>query len=167
MVRRMLAPIMAIKHYTHRSNTTVATGATSANNLVDAIAAPGTANSFSVTNGAVVKAVYLELWAKSNSSSGASNSFTFIIEKKPADATAITVGQLVNLGGYPNKKNILYAAQGNVGDLTTASVAIFKGWIMIPKGKQRFGLGDKLLYNFFALGATFDICGISTFKEYT
>lgn len=162
----MVAPINSLKHYSHRTHTTVASGAISVNNLVDAIAAPGTANSFSVKNGAVIKAVHLELWAGSNDTAGVYNQFTFIIEKVPASATAMTVAQSANLGAYPNKKNIFYTSQGIIGDNTTNTTPVFKGWILIPKGKQRFGLGDKLVFDFTALGDSIDICGLSTFKEY-
>ncbi len=71
-----------------------------------------------------------------------------------------------NLMVYPNKKNILFYSQGVIGDLTTQSIPVVRNWFLIPKGKQRMGLGDKIVETLTATAAVIQNCGFSTYKEY-
>ncbi len=79
----------------------------------------------------------------------------------------MTLAQSQNLGAYPNKKNILYTTQGILADANDGgpTIPLIRGWIKIPKGKQRMGLDDRIVVNITAVGAL-RLCGISTFKEY-
>ncbi len=164
--RRMVAPINTIKHYVHRSNVGISTGTISNIIIVDAAVAPGNSTPQEVTEGSIIKAVYLEFWLSSNGASGTETQFTLTVEKKRSLEAAMTNAQANNLGAYPNKKNILYTTQGIVNSNTgSGAVPVLRQYVLIPKGKQRFGLDDQLLVNIAAVGAL-QLCGISTFKEY-
>ncbi len=168
MARRMLSPIMTIKHYVHQSLVTVASGAILVIDAVDGVVAPATAAANQVQEGSVVKAVWFELWAVSIGAAGTLSSFTLSIEKRPSGGTPMTAAQSVNLGAYPNKKNIFYVTQGNIGSLNDGAqpIPLFKGWIKIPKGKQRVGIADEISLNIAAVGESLSVCGIFTYKEY-
>ncbi len=163
----MRATINTVKHYVHHTNTVIATGAISNQNICVAVVAPAVASAATVREGAVVKAIYIERWLIGDASSGTSSQFTLVIEKKRTAEPDMTHAQSQNLGSYPNKKNILYTTQGVLGSKTDGAQAlpIFRQWIMIPKGKQRFGAGDELLVNIAAVTAIRN-CGIDTYKEY-
>ncbi len=163
--RRMVAPINSIKHYVHRINNTIANGAIAVQNVVNAVAETRV-NAEDVLQGSIIKAVYIEEWLHSNLIDGASNQVIFIIEKIPSGGVNMTAAQALNLGAYPNKKNILFASQGNLGDNTTNTVPFHRGWILMPKGKQRFGIGDRLVIDVAPVGGTVDQCGVHTYKEY-
>ncbi len=166
--RRMLAPINTVKHYVHRTNVSIASGAVNANTLVDAVVAPATANAFEVKEGAVVKAVHLEYWVIGSGTTGNTSQFMGILEKVPVNSASVTSAQILNLGAYPNKKNILYSTQGVIGQAVDgqAGVPIIRDWALIPKGKQRFGQTDRLVWTVGAIGASVNLCGLTTFKEY-
>ncbi len=162
----MVAPINANKHYVHLSNSQIASGAISTIVQVEAVAAPASANSFEVEEGSIVKAVYLEQWIYGLGASGVDTQFFMCVMKKPSDAPDLTFAQSSNLGAYPNKKNILYTTQGVIGGIDTNSIPIIKNWLLIPKGKQRMGLGDKIVTYITTLGAAIQRCGFATYKEY-
>ncbi len=164
MRRKMLAPINTVKHYVHHSNAVTATGAITNQGVVLAVVAPATGSATQVREGAIVKAVYIERWLISDQATLAQ--FTLVIEKKRQAEPDMTFAQSQNLGAYPNKKNILYTSQGILGAIAGApTVPVFRQFIMIPKGKQRFGAGDELMVNIGAVSAVRH-CGIDTFKEY-
>ncbi len=166
--RRMLAPINANKHYVHRTNATFTSGSINNNVLVDAVFAPANTNAFDVEEGSVVKAIHIEHWLQNEGASGTSTQCTYIVEKVPSNQAAVSAAQLANLGGYPNKKNILFSFQGNLSAAVDGapSVNIANGWLLIPKGKQRMGLGDRLVASFTSVGESVNICGLATYKEF-
>ncbi len=166
MARRMQAPINSIKHYVYNENTATANGSARTIVLVDAAPAPANTNTFDVKEGAIVKAVFFELWLRSNAAAGTSMKFQLVIEKAPSGVDSVTFTQSNNLQTYDNKKNVLHFSQGVLGDIATTSLPIFKSWILIPKGKQRFGLGDRLVATISATSATLNNCGFATYKEY-
>ncbi len=163
--RRAVAPINTIKHYVQSTNASIASGALKSIVFVDAVSATR-ANTFDVLEGAVIKAIFIEYWLRNNSATGTSAQFNMVIERVPSGLTSITAAQLINLQAYDNKKNILYATQGVAGDIETSSFPIFKSWLLIPKGKQRFGLGDRIVMSFTPTGAACNECGFATYKEY-
>ncbi len=156
--------INAIKHYFHTPAAVLTSGTSVAINIVSAIAEGATrSNAFDVYEGATVKAVYVEHWL---SGVTIDKTGTWVIVKLPASVAKPTTTEMANLGTYKNKKNILNSGQGLLP--TNGNVMnIYKGWIKIPKGKQRFGLGDKLQLVLSAVGTNVNHCGISTFKEYS
>ncbi len=167
--RRMLAPISSIKHYVHRTNTALASGAVQNHVLVDAVSvAAAGGNAQDVTEGSVVKAVHLGHWVLTDGLTDTNTAFTAIVEKVVANQTAATAAQLANLGSYPNKKNIFYSFQGNLQAAVdgVAPLQFVGGWLLIPKGKQRFGAGDSLVLSMTPAGQQVAICGLTTYKEY-
>ncbi len=164
--KQLVPPINTVKHYVHNSNAAVASGAIAVQGVVVAAVAPAVSNSFSVREGAVIKAVYVERWII-GTDTGEVAQFTLVVEKKRQGETNMTHTQSQNLGSYPNKKNILYTTQGIVAaDAEGASaIPVIRNWILIPKGKQRFGAGDELVVDVAAVGGL-RVCGINTFKEY-
>jgi len=165
----MAAPINSIKHYVHRTALNVASGVLQNDVVVQSVVAPATANAFSVKEGSLVKAVFLELWAVGSGVAGSNGTINASVEKVPASAPLMTFAQSVNLGAYPNKKNLLYVTQGNVSSTFTApAIPFLRQWFSIPKGKQRMGLSDQIILNISSSGAgSLQVCGIYTYKEYT
>jgi len=164
--RGMVAPINTVKHYVHHSASSVVGGTIVNDIVVQAVVAPATAASFEVKEGAVVKAIYVERWVTGSLADDPSQ-FTLVIEKKRNNEPNLTFAQSQNLGAYPNKKNILFTTQGLVGSETVGapSIPLIRQWILVPKGKQRFGLADVFMVSIaFVLNGR--RCGIDTFKEY-
>ncbi len=163
--RRMQAPIVSIKHYVARTNFKILTGAVNTTSIVSVVA-KGAARALpsDVEEGAVVKAVHLEFWFQGADTG--STQFTMVVYKLPAGSAAPTSTNMLNLGSYLNKKNILYSTQGVLPDVTASTtIPVLREWLKIPKGKQRFGLGDALKVTFHSVGE-YQICGLATYKEY-
>ncbi len=162
----MVAPINTVKHYVQLENATIASGAARGNGIIDAVVAPAASNTRDVREGAIVKAFFLEIWVKSNASAGTDTKFQLAIEKAPAGVVSLTFTQMNNLQAYDNKKNILFYSQGVIGDLTTQAIPIVRNWFKVPKGKQRMGLGDRIVVTTTSTGAEVNHCGFTTYKEY-
>jgi len=166
---RGLNPIQSIKHYVQFANATIGTGTIANLTVVDAVSVTAVgANSNEVEEGSIVKAVHIEMWCLCSGSSGAITQFNYVLEKVPAAQTPVTFTQSLNLGAYPNKKNVLYTSQGNLPSRidTSGTIPIMRGWFLIPKGKQRMGLGDKIVLSLASTGSALDRCGMMTYKEY-
>jgi len=169
MRHKMRAPIInSIKHYVHQTNTLVGSGTILNHNIVDAVVAPASSSAEEVTQGSVIKAVYIERWLIGGQTvPDIATQFNLTVEKINDVMPAMSFAQSANLGSYINKKNILYTTQGILsGDVNNAqSVPVIRTWVMIPKGKQRFGLADQLVINISAI-SDLRVCGIETYKEY-
>ncbi len=167
MRHRPMVIIQSIKHYVHRSNTAIAGGNLSGLAVASAVVAPATGNANEVAEGSIIKAVYIELWILSDAVTGDESQFTVVLEKRPSNAPGMTFAQSSNLGAYPNKKNILFTSQAIVGASIdgNGAVPVMRGWYLIPKGKQRMGIGDDIALSIAAVG-DLSMCGIFTFKEY-
>ncbi len=167
--RRMVPPINSVKHYFQRPVTNVGAAAILNETIVDAVVLTAVNLANEVQEGAVIKAVFVETWAIGIGSDGAQSSFNMTLEKVPASAPAMTNAQSLALMTYPNKKNVLYTTQGILGSSLGGgnTTPLLKQWFAIPKGKQRFGLGDKLNLNFSNIATNiYQICGFYTYKEY-
>ncbi len=149
------------KHYVQFSLFAVAGGAISNRDIVDALAVPTAIDE--VKEGAIISAVYIEMWLTSDDA--AQGTAIVTLEKVPAGATAMTSGQSAGLASYPNKKNVFYTFMGLVGPNVQPAVPSVRGWFKIPKGKQRFGLGDKLTLNVHGQSNGLSACGFATYKE--
>ncbi len=163
----MVKPVLhSVKHYVQWSIFTVLGSAIQAQSIVDAVPALSVNDPDEVSEGEVVKAVYLELWARTSEVSPGSGQL--IVYKIESDSANPTIADMAALHDWDNKKNILYTTQGLFNDQDADAIALHKGWIKIPKGKQRFGLGDRLQYSFSAAGAIdVVLCGFSTYKSYS
>ncbi len=164
----MAAPINTVKHYVQTANTGIASGGVTNIAVVDAVVAPATTNAGDVKQGAIVKAVYLEYWIWGGGATGLDTQFNLAVYKAPVNIVAITAAQLLNMGSYENKKNILFATQGVVGSGIDGNQAIpvLRQWMLVPKGKQRFGLSDRLMVSVTSTGTLLQLCGFATYKEY-
>ncbi len=166
--RRMLAPINSVKHYVQRAITNVAVAGIVNEVVIDAVVATAVNLPNEVLEGAVIKAVFVEVWPTGIGAEASNSAFNITVEKVPAAAPLMTNAQSLNLMVYPNKKNILYTTQGVVNsEVGINPVPLLRQWITIPKGKQRFGLGDRLVVNYSSISSiSYLICGIYVFKEY-
>ena len=119
-----------------------------------------------VAEGAVVKAIFVELWVLDAGNDG---SCVVTISKNPLNNTGPTFVEMNGLGLYPNKKNVLYTHQGlTPNDGITAPRLVCRQWFKIPKSKQSFGLGDFLTLNIANnSGQDLFYCGFATYKEYS
>ncbi len=89
------------------------------------------------------------------------------IEKAVSGIIAPTFTNMTTLDSYANKKNVLFTTQGILGENSANPTPVFRGWIKIPRGKQRFGLDDRLRLNIAAIGAADIIgCGLTVYKSY-
>ncbi len=158
--------IHSTKHYVQMGRFTVATGAAVVQDIIIAVESTVANLVDEVEEGAVVKAVYFELWQLDAGAAG--NSVTIVV-KSPIGNVGPTFTNMNALGVFNNKKNILYTTQGLIpNDGITGPIIVLRGWIKIPKSKQRFGLGDRL-HLVVANNSAQDlfVCGFATYKEYT
>ncbi len=154
--------IKRVKHYQNTPVTVITSGATGQVTLVDAIAEGATrSNSFDVYEGSTIESIYVEFWI---SGITLDKTATWVIVKRPANVAQPDFTDMANLGAYSNKKNIFNAGQG-IPPTNGNVMNIYKGWLKIPKGKQRFGLDDKLQLVVSAVGTNVNLCGLTTFKE--
>ncbi len=164
----MLAPIVTVKHYGQYANTAVASGAATVRAIVTAVvntALP--VQTTDVKEGSIIKAVYLEVWAKGTGAADADTQMNFAVYKNPGGQNTMTYTDTLNMMAYDNKKNIFFVSQGVIGGVGGGqSVPIIRQWIKIPKGKQRFGVKDSLQFIIGTTGEAMQICGLAVYKEY-
>ncbi len=158
--------IKSVKHLTNLSRFTVPNGTTTNRVIVESVALASVDASQEVVEGSIIKAVWLELWVTANTA--VVGSVVFTIEKVQNKQVAPTFTEMNNLNVYTNKKNILYTFQGLTSPISGGTpFPVHRGWIKIPKGKQRFGLGDELIFNFAPITEGLVVCGMVIFKEYS
>ncbi len=161
MVRPM---VHSQKHYVQFSIATVAGGGVLALEIATAVAVASKNLASEVVEGSSIKAVYVELWGRAGSTTPTSGQM--VIYKRESNAGNPTAAQMAALDGWDNKRNILYTTMGLFNDQDADAIALFKGWIKIPRGKQRWGLGDNLTITIFAASIDLQVCGFATYKEY-
>ncbi len=160
--------IKSKKHYVQISQATVSQAAAVGTAIVEAKEATSTVPSVT-EEGAIVKSCYVEFWVSQDSASVV-GSYTVILLKNPGGSNNPTAADMAALHDYDNKKNILFTAQGLLTPNDGGQVPVLRGWYKIPKGKQRFGLGDKLqvfVRNNNATAIDINFCGLAVYKEYT
>ncbi len=162
MVRPM---VHSTKHYVQQSIGTVVVGTNEDVNLANGVAVSAKDTVDEVEEGSTIKAIYVELWIRSAATSAAS--FVFIICKRPSSTNFPSDAEMAALGNWDNKKNILFTSQGLTNDVDANAMNLIRGWIKIPKSKQRMGLGDKLSWHLRTVGQSINFCGFCTYKEYT
>ncbi len=133
--------------------------------VVDTVAIGATrATTADVEEGSIVKAVFVEQWILGDTST--TSQFTMVILKVPNQSITPTAAQMSSLQTYEGKNNILYLTQGVIGLQNTAqAVPIRREWVLIPKGKQRMSLGDRIVVIILAVGQLRN-CGVNIYKEY-
>ncbi len=152
------------KHYVQQSRSQVATVSRTIIDIAEAVAGPSANLVDEVVEGAVIKAVFVEMWILDTSNDG---SFVLSLMKLDAAANQPNFAECNALGTYTSKKNVLFTTQGlspnnGVGN----PIPIIRQWFKIPKGKQRFGLGNKLVLTITNNGLNdLEFCGFFTYKE--
>ena len=133
--------------------------------MITALHGASASNAKEVAVGTIVKAIYVEVWG--HASSAQPGTVTILVERLPGGNTNPTDAELADLHTYANKKNILYVTQGVTGDSNTNPTPWIRQWILIPKGKQRFGLGDRLQLTIRAISNDFEWCGLNIYLAKT
>ncbi len=151
------------KHLVQASLATVAGGAVAVFSIIDAKTAPAAAQPDEVTEGAIISAVYVEMWISSDDA--AQGTCIVTLEKRPSGLVAMTAAESAALNLYENKKNILHTFMGLVPTNVQYPMTAIKGWVKIPKGKQRFGIADKLILNIHGQSNGANFCGFAIYKE--
>ncbi len=163
----MVRPVVhSVKHYVQMSRSTVATVTAAAEDIVRSVESTVANAVDEVAEGTIVKAIYFELWLID---AGAGGSAVVTIAKTPIDSSGPSYTNMNSLGTYINKKNILFTFQGlTPNDGIAQPVNVIRGWVKIPKSKQRFGLGDRIILSI-ANNSAQDLfyCGFTTYKEYS
>ena len=159
----MVRPVIhSKKHYVQLSLSAVTGGTVLTEEIVKSVENPTALDT--VEEGTLVKAIYCEYWVRGGAADASGQA---IIYKKTGDTTNPSATDMAALGDWDNKKNILYTTMGLFNDPDENAIAIYKGWLKIPKGKQRMGLGDNINLSIFAPVVALDICGFATYKEYS
>ncbi len=150
------------KHIIQFSLSVVASGAITVTNLANAVAVPAS-NSSHIREGAKISAVYVEMWVQSDDATAGTVIFT--IQKLPGPGADMTAAQSASLNTYTNKKNIFFTQMGLIPNNVTYPMVLVKGWIKIPKSKQRFGLTDRLQMTIHGQSNGLSFCGFVIYKE--
>ncbi len=114
--------------------------------------------------GSTIKAVFVEIWLRGQDTSPGAEQLVF--GKATAGSTGPNFSEMGNLQDYNEKNNVLFFHQGLSNVNTDAAVPVLRGWMKIPKGKQRMALGDRLYLAVAGLALDVNQCGQFTFKEY-
>ncbi len=152
------------KHYVQMSRSQVATVAITNIDLILSVESTVANAVDEISEGSIVKAVFVELWILDSSNDG---SFVISLVKLPGGVGPMSFSLSNSLGIYNNKKNLLYVTQGlSANNGVGNPVPIIRQWFKIPKSKQRFGLADKLILNITNNGLNnLEFCGFATYKE--
>ncbi len=152
------------KHIVQRSLFTVAAGAIDNFVIADARQLPSATAPSEVREGCTISAVYIEMWIQSDDTALGSSIVT--MEKLSGSGSGtMTAADSALLNGYDNKKGVLYTQQGLTPTSIQFPMATIKGWFKIPKGKQRFGLEDRIILNVHGQSNGLSACGFALFKE--
>ncbi len=162
----MRAPITSKKHIVQHTQFTTATATVTTFDDIHAVAVQDVNTSAEVEEGSVIKAVYIELWLLATANTV--ESFVMMVEKSQSANIEPSFTNMTTLDAYENKKNIFYTTQGLIAENGTGNpTPVIRQWIKIPKGKQRFGLQDKLRINIAAISAGgVEGCGLTIYKQY-
>ncbi len=158
--------VHSTKHYVQFPIDQVTTGTSQIVGLIQGVAVLNKNLSSEVEEGSSVKAIYVELWLQNQSNLG---EFIVTITKDLSNGSGPTFVEQASLMTYDNKKNVFYTSQGlTSNDGVSGPVSVIRGWVKIPKSKQRFGLGDRLVLNIANVSAnSLNRCGFAIYKEYT
>ncbi len=158
---RLRPQVHTEKHIVQFSLASVASGAITILTIADAVAVPSTVTN--VREGSTIASVFIEMWVQSDDTTQGSNIST--LEKLSGDMSGMAAGESASLNSYSNKKNVFHTRMGLISDQDSYPTNVMSGWYKIPKGKQRFGLSDKLVLNLHGQSNGFTLCGFATYKE--
>ncbi len=151
------------KHMVQFSLGTVASGALTGNVLVNTPQTTTPSTPSEVREGSTISAVYVEMWLTSDD--GGQGTAIVTLEKRDGGVPIMTAANSASLDSYNNKKNVLHTFMGLIGGNTQYPTAAFRGWLKIPRSKQRFGILDSLILNIHGQSNGVSFCGFATYKE--
>ncbi len=162
-----MKPIVhSTKHIVQSPISQIATGVRENIVIAKAVNVAAVDLALEVVEGAVIKAVFVEMWLQNQSNLGHS---IIILEKVPQNTAGATFSEMADLMTYENKKNIFFTHEGlTSNDAIGNPLPVIRQWFKIPKGKQRFGLGDRLVLTISNPSSNnLDRCGMFIYKELT
>ena len=160
----MKAPIVSRKHIVQHTITQVPTLTVDTKSEINAVAVQDVNLAQEVVEGSIIKAVFIERWLLGTFNEG---SFVLIVEKSVGGQGVPLITDMTTLDAYPNKKNILFTSQGLLSEDNANPIPVLRQWIKIPRGKQRFGLDDKLRVCIASIGGeSVQYCGLTIYKSY-
>ncbi len=151
------------KHIFQTTLSSALAGVTAGINFVNVVQNANHEQAREVDPGTTIEAVYLEVWVIGAGQQP--TTITAIVEKTESGSNAVTTTEMTNLHTYANKKNIFVTHQGIVGDANSNPIPIFREWIKIPKGKQRFGLGDGMHMRIKSITEDTEYCSVIVYKS--
>ncbi len=153
------------KHIVQQSLAAVASGAITNIVLVNCQQDVDVAVASEVREGSKVTAIYVEMWISSDDA--ASGTAIVTLEKVPGagGTSTMTAAESAALNDYDNKKNVFYTMMGLTPSNVQYPQAAIRGWIKIPKSKQRFGLEDRIILNVHGQSNGLALCGFAIYKE--
>ncbi len=162
----MKAPIHSTKHLVQSPFSQITTGTSESILQITSVESTTANAATEVAEGSIVKAIYIEMWLQNSANDGHQ---VLIVEKTIGAQAGATFSEMANLFAYNNKKNVLFTHEGlSSNDGVGNPQNILRQWIKIPKGKQRFGLGDRLYITISNPSSNnLNRCGVSIYKEYS
>ncbi len=158
--------IHSTKHYVQLPFNAISTGTRTIDTIITAVEGTVANLATEVVEGTSIKAVFVEMWLQNSANDGHQ---IVVLEKVANGQTGPNFAGMAALDSYTNKKNILFTHEGlSSNDGVGNPIPILRQWIKIPKGKQRFGLGDSLLLTISNPSSNnLNRCGFATYKEYS
>ncbi len=162
----MRAVIHSTKHIVQTPISQITTGTRENIIIFQAVESTIANSAIEVEEGALVKAVFVEMWLQNQGNLGHAIA---ILEKCTDAQVGASFGEMASLFTYTNKKNILWTHEGlTSNDGTSLPIPIIRQWVKIPKGKQRMGLGDSMRLSISNPSSnSLDRCGMFVFLEKT
>ncbi len=156
--------IHSVKHLVQSPFSAITTGVRENIIIIKAVESTQANLADEVESGTVIKAVFVEMWLQNSANDGHS---IVILEKTENGGAGATFGQMAALFTYNNKKNILFTHEGlTSNDGVGNPLPVIRQWFKIPKGKQRFGLGDRLVLTISNPSSNnLNRCGMFIYKE--
>jgi len=156
--------VKSVKHYVQFPIDQITTGLIQNIVLIDGVNNTAANAAQEVQEGAEVRAVFVQLMLENTLGDGET---VVVLEKVIASGAGVNFTQSAALFTYVNKKNVLFVHQGlTANDGIGNPQMVLKTWFKIPKGKQRFGLGDRLVLSIANVSSgTLNRCGFATYKE--
>jgi len=152
------------KHYIQWTVTPVSVGTTVTEDIITSVSVVDKNIAPEIREGAIVSAVYVELWVIGQSDSASGNVLVSLYKTSGGD-TSMTQAEHIALNSYDNKKNVFYHTQGITNDGVANATPFVRDWFKIPKGKQRMGLNDRFKMAVSTEAEAVNFCGFSTYKE--
>ncbi len=155
--------VVTTKHYIQWTITPVAVGTTVTEPIAVAVETSLKNLNTEVEEGAIVSAIYIELWVIGQSDSASGNVLASLY--KSPDGTDMTQADHVALHDYTNKNNVLYHTQGITNDGVANATPFIRQWFKIPKGKQRCSLASEFNLAISTQAEAVNYCGFALYKE--